>query len=70
MGKEIVIESAGERLRPEKSEVERLWANNRKAKELLGWRPEYTLESGLQETIQWFSTTENLGFYRESHYVI
>lgn len=54
LGKETPIVSEEERQRPEHSEVERLSADNRKAHELLGWTPRYTLEEGLTETIQWF----------------
>ncbi|MDP1623943.1 MAG: NAD-dependent 4,6-dehydratase LegB [Bacteroidales bacterium] len=70
MGKEIIIESAEERMRPEKSEVERLWAENRKAKELLGWQPSFDLESGLKETIEWFSLPENMEFFKSRLYTI
>ena len=70
MGKEIHIVSSDERLRPEKSEVERLWAENRKARELLGWQPLFDLESGLKETIDWFSNPENMEFYKAGVYTI
>ncbi|MFZ4521204.1 MAG: NAD-dependent 4,6-dehydratase LegB [Bacteroidales bacterium] len=70
MGKEIHIEGSDERLRPAKSEVERLWAENRKAKELLGWQPEFNLESGLRETIAWFSSPGNMEFYKAGLYTI
>lgn len=50
---EIVLENT--RLRPERSEVTRLLADNAKAQSLLGWHPKYSLEEGLAETIQWFS---------------
>lgn len=70
MGKEILIESSEERLRPEKSEVERLWAANRKAMKLLGWQPSFDLESGLKETINWFSIPENMEFYKAGFYTI
>ncbi|HNW75226.1 MAG TPA: NAD-dependent 4,6-dehydratase LegB [Bacteroidales bacterium] len=70
MGKEITIESSGDRIRPEKSEVERLWASNRKAKDLLDWQPLFDLESGLKETIKWFSMPENLEFYKAGIYTI
>lgn len=43
-----------ERLRPEKSEVNRLLGSNEKIQKLTGWKPTYTLETGLQETIEWF----------------
>jgi NAD dependent epimerase/dehydratase len=54
LGKEnlpIVTDSA--RIRPSKSEVMRLVSSNQKAFELSGWKPRYTLEQGLSETIQW-----------------
>lgn len=43
-----------ERLRPEKSEVNRLLGANAKIKELTGWEPQYTLKQGLAETIAFF----------------
>ncbi|MGD9153182.1 MAG: NAD-dependent 4,6-dehydratase LegB [Gammaproteobacteria bacterium] len=72
MQKEVIIEKDGQRLRPEKSEVERLWADNQKAKKLLGWTPKYAgiegFKQGLQETIDWFSNTENLKLYKTNIY--
>jgi len=55
IGKEVRIVSDPERVRPSKSEVERLVANNSKAKNLLGWQPEVSLDEGLRRTIDWFS---------------
>lgn len=70
--KNIEIECDEQRLRPEKSEVDRLCAANEKASKLLGWKPVYTGESGLRkglsETINWFSDQENLKFYKPSIY--
>lgn len=66
----IKIETEKKRERPEKSEIERLWADNKKAKELLEWLPKYTLEEGLKETIKWFSDPDNLRFYKASIYNI
>jgi len=63
---EIGIEMEKERERPEKSEVERLWADNKKAKDLLGWSPKYTLEQGLKETVEWFK--KNLHLYKSEVY--
>jgi dTDP-glucose 4,6-dehydratase len=58
MGADIEIVTEGERKRPEKSEVERLWADNGRAKKLFGWEPTYGQKSGLRrglvETIEWF----------------
>ncbi|MEI6888033.1 MAG: NAD-dependent 4,6-dehydratase LegB [Bacteroidales bacterium] len=70
MGKTIDVGMTSERLRPEKSEVERLWADNRKAKSLLGWAPEYNLDQGLQETISWFKAPGNMQFYKPDLYTI
>ncbi|TGL10776.1 NAD-dependent 4,6-dehydratase LegB [Leptospira meyeri] len=70
----VEIESEDQRLRPEKSEVERLWASNAKAKELLNWKPEYAgiegLKRGLFETIQWFLEEKNLNSYKAGIYNI
>ncbi|MDD4566007.1 MAG: NAD-dependent 4,6-dehydratase LegB [Eubacteriales bacterium] len=44
------------RLRPEKSEVNRLLGSNEKIRRLTGWTPQYTLETGITETIEWFKT--------------
>lgn len=44
-----------ERLRPEKSEVNRLLGSNEKIKKLTNWRPQYTFEQGIAETIEWIS---------------
>lgn len=72
MGKEISIATEDKRLRPEKSEVERLWADNSKAKEILGWQPKYAelegFKRGLQETIDWFTQPLNLGQYKAGIY--
>jgi len=65
---EIVSEEA--RRRPEESEVQRLCADTKKAQTVLNWRPEYTLEQGLRETIEWFGNKENLRFYKADIYNI
>jgi NAD dependent epimerase/dehydratase len=74
MGVEIKIETDDQRLRPEKSEVERLWADNRKAKELVEWEPAYGgkegFKEGLKETIEWFSSKQNLSLYKADVYNI
>ena len=54
MGLSIVIDEDAKRKRPLKSEVERLVADNSKAKKLLTWLPERSLEKGLEKTIKWF----------------
>jgi NAD dependent epimerase/dehydratase len=57
-----------ERVRPEKSEVQRLWCDNSKIKKLTGFQPEYDLEKGLQLTIDWFTKPENLRKYKTEVY--
>jgi NAD dependent epimerase/dehydratase len=72
MGVDVDIEHDIERIRPEKSEVERLWADNSKASHLFGWSPAYFgrdgLSRGLRETISWFTQAENLARYKTSSY--
>jgi len=74
MGVDIEIVTDEQRLRPEKSEVERLWASNEKAKELLGWAPAYGglegFRRGLQETIEWFARPGVLADYKTEMYAL
>ena len=56
------------RLRPEKSEVFRLFGSNEKLKSFTNWNQEYTLEEGLKKTINWFSKKENLELYKYDIY--
>jgi NAD dependent epimerase/dehydratase len=72
MGVEIEILTDDERLRPEKSEVERLWAANEKARELLDWQPHYGgvngFRRGLAETVAWFCEPSHLALYKSDIY--
>lgn len=72
IGKKINIICEDVRLRPEESELDRLWASNEKAKRLLNWSPQYIglegLRRGLQETVVWFSDPENLKKYKSDIY--
>ena len=74
MNAEIEIITDEARLRPENSEVERLWANNTKAKELFDWQPSYGgrdgFKRGLTETAEWFGQHENLRGYKADIYNI
>lgn len=63
---EIICEE--QRLRPEKSEVNRLLGSNEKIKRLTGWAPRYTLEEGLRETIGW--TRQNIDKFKTEIYNI
>jgi NAD dependent epimerase/dehydratase len=72
MGVEIVIEQDSERIRPAKSEVERLWADNAKAERLIGWAPRHAgldgFRRGLAETVEWLREPANLARYRADQY--
>jgi dTDP-glucose 4,6-dehydratase len=68
VGQPIVIESDAQRVRPSKSEVERLLADNSLARDVLDWKPLISLEKGLELTIAWIQ--ENLGRYRPNVYRI
>jgi len=57
-----------QRFRPEKSEVFRLWGDNTLVRSLTGWQPEYKIEEGLRETIDWFTRPDNLRKYKHSIY--
>ncbi len=74
MNVEIDIKTDEQRLRPYNSEVERLWADNRKALELLDWSPEYAQHNGfkraLAKTAQWFTEPANLTHYKHDIYNI
>ena len=68
MQSDVEIESETQRIRPEKSEVFRLWGDNKKIRELTGFEPKYTLRQGLEETIEWFKNPENLKKYKTDIY--
>lgn len=74
MNVEINVMTDENRLRPDLSEVERLWSDNSKARELLGWAPEYAgregFRRGIAETAAWFSDPENLRHYKTDRYTI
>ena len=69
---EIITDEA--RLRPENSEVERLWADNAKAKKLFNWQPRFAgrdgFKRGLTETAEWFMQQDNLRGYKADIYNI
>lgn len=65
---EAEIEEDARRIRPDKSEVRRLLGSNKKITELSGWKPRYSLETGLAETVEWFRVPENLSKYKAGIY--
>ncbi len=68
LGQDRPIVSEAERVRPERSEVERLCADNQRARTLTGWEPRVSLEDGLLQTIVWVE--ENLERYRPESYAV
>lgn len=58
------------RIRPENSEVERLFGSNEKILTNTSWRPRYSLEEGLKQTIEWFKNSNNLKNYKSEIYNI
>jgi NAD dependent epimerase/dehydratase len=74
LNRDIAIIEDINRVRPKKSEVERLWADNTKAKKLFNWEPKYNGVSGLRlgliETINWFEKADNLKLYKADIYNI
>ncbi len=59
-----------QRLRPEKSEVMRLFGSNQKLIQLTGWKQTYSLDEGLKQTIDWFKQPDNLIKYKHDIYNI
>lgn len=57
-----------QRIRPEKSEVNRLWCDNTLINKLTGFKPEYSIEKGLEKTVEWFLNPENLKRYKAGIY--
>ncbi len=72
MGVELEILTDRERIRPDASEVERLWADTAKARKLLDWQPEFGgldgFRRGLSRTVEWFRNPEHLRSYRADVY--
>lgn len=68
IGKTPNVSLDPQRVRPNKSEVMKLWASNQKAKELIGWEPRVSLDEGLALTIEWIS--KHLDLYRPDQYTV
>lgn len=66
MGRRIRVIVDESRVRPNESEVARLVCDSTKIRQLTGWKPRYTLEEGLAQTVEWFS--KNLGMYKPNLY--
>jgi len=68
IGSDAIIVSEQERIRPEKSEVERLLGDNKKIRLHTNWQQQYSIDEGLQDTIEWFRKKENLYHYKSGIY--
>lgn len=72
MGVNVEILTDNQRLRPEASEVERLFAGTEKAQRLMQWQPEFGgrdgFKRGLEKTIEWFKDPANLSMYKWQRY--
>ncbi|MDE5661139.1 MAG: GDP-mannose 4,6-dehydratase, partial [Muribaculaceae bacterium] len=68
MGREVEEVTDPERLRPAKSEVNRLCGDNTLITSLTDWRPAHTFEQGMAKTIEWFCRPENLAKYKPDIY--
>lgn len=70
MNSNVEILKDEQRIRPQKSEVQRLWCDNTKIKQLVGFEPKYSLKEGLKLTIDWFLNPQNLKKYKTDIYNI
>lgn len=66
IGHDVKVLCDEERIRPEKSEVNRLWADNTKIKNLTDWTPKYSIDEGLAETIDWIKN--NMQYFKTDIY--
>ena len=68
--KEVDIIATDKRIRPKKSEVERLVCDNSKLKKFTLWEPKYSLETGLNEVIEWMKKPNNFSKYKPELYTV
>ncbi|MBT5955289.1 MAG: NAD-dependent epimerase/dehydratase family protein [Candidatus Marinimicrobia bacterium] len=68
MNIEVTIKSSAERIRPENSEVERLFCDNTKLLKHTSWKPNYTFKQGIGEVIEWMKKPENLNYFKFDKY--
>jgi len=65
---ELSIKSINKRIRPEDSEVQRLFCDNSKLLKHTGWRPNITLSNGIKEVIEWMKKPENMSYFKPERY--
>lgn len=68
MDSDVEFLSEEQRIRPEKSEVFRLWCDNTRIRDLTGFEPEYGIREGLRATVDWFTRAEILAKYKANIY--
>jgi len=68
MNSDVVFVTDEQRIRPDNSEVFRLWCDNSKIKALTGFTPNYDIRQGLERTVEWFTQPENLAKYKTGIY--
>ena len=68
MGSDVDFITDKQRIRPEKSEVFRLWCDNTKIEKLTGFKPQIDIHEGLQRTIDWFTDSQRLEQYKPNIY--
>lgn len=68
MNSNVEFISDQQRIRPKNSEVNRLWCDNAKIRQLTGFFPRFSIEEGLKRTIEWFSNHDNLKKYKMDIY--
>jgi len=68
MGSDVRFVIDEQRIRPQKSEVFRLWCDSTKINELTGFEPQVDIREGLQRTIDWFTSGDRLSKYKAGVY--
>lgn len=68
MNSDVQFITDDQRIRPEKSEVFRLWCDNTLIHSLTGFKPEFSIEKGLESTVAWFLKADNLAKYKPDIY--
>lgn len=74
IGKSVDLDCEQERLRPENSEVQRLYADNSKALKMLNWQPEFAGKDGfskaLRQAVEWYAQPQNIQYFQNNNYVV
>jgi len=68
MSSNVTFINDEQRERPKKSEVYRLWCDNKKINKLVGYKPQVSIQEGLKKTIDWITKPENLKIYKSEIY--